>query len=163
MAEQKSNTPEFPKDSDSSNDEELQEELAFVNRRRGCCFWLPCFGSGGQSDTIWERIAMAADKEEAAGWIWDWWGKSMNALKKVRERSELVAGPKWKTFIRRFNKSKGGVKCGEKYQYDPESYALNFDEGPGQNGLFVVEDDDRLFRDFSSRYASIPVSDGQGW
>lgn len=77
----------------------------------------------------------------------------MDAFKKVREWSELVAGPKWKTFIRRCSKNR--PKPG-KFQYDPLSYALNFDEGHGQNGN--LEDEDRVFRDFSSRYASIPMS-----
>lgn len=52
---------------------------------------------------------------------------------KVREWSELVAGPRWKTFIRRFRRgptrhgSGGGV--GRKLNYDALNYALNFDEG----------------------------------
>lgn len=71
-------------------------------------------------------------------------------MKKAREWSEIVAGPKWKTFIRRFNKT-------GKFRYDPLSYALNFDNGwQGQNGQ--MQDDDQVFRDFSSRYAAIPFS-----
>ncbi|KAG6437180.1 hypothetical protein SASPL_102091 [Salvia splendens] len=34
-----------------------------------------------------------------------WWSDGVEAFKKVREWSELVAGPKWKTFIRRFYKA----------------------------------------------------------
>lgn len=71
---------------------------------------------------------------------------------KVREWSELVAGPKWKTFIRRFNKNRSKTN---KFNYDPMSYSLNFDDGPGVNDQ---SEDDSLFRDFSSRFASIPVS-----
>lgn len=145
-----SSIPEFSS-TETDSDEEMQEELAFANRR-GCCFWLPCFGSG-QSDTIWERISTTPEKEDTSRWSWDWWEKGLNALKKVREWSELVAGPKWKTFIRRFNKSRG-LKGGARFQYDPVSYALNFDEGQGPNGL-LVGDDDRFYRDFSSRFASI--------
>jgi len=75
---------------------------------------------------------------------------------KLREWSEIVAGPKWKTFIRRFNRSKSGGRQ-SKYQYDPLSYALNFDEGPGKNGN-SEEDDEFRFRNFSARYATVPVS-----
>lgn len=145
------NIPEFSS-TETDSDEEMQEELAFANRR-GCCFWLPCFGSG-QSDTVWERISATPEKEETSRWRWDWWDKSLNALKKIRGWSELVAGPKWKTFIRRFNKTRG-LKGGGKFQYDPVSYALNFDEGPGSNGP-LFGDDDRFFRDFSSRFALTP-------
>ncbi|KAL3526436.1 hypothetical protein ACH5RR_011092 [Cinchona calisaya] len=148
-----SNIPVFSPTDSAESDEELQEELAFTNRR-GCCFWFPCFGSG-HSDTVWERISTTPAKEETSSW--DWWDKGLNALKKIREWSELVAGPKWKTFIRRFKKSRGFKTAGAKFQYDPFSYSLNFDEGPGPNGLFI-DDDDSLYRDFSSRYASIPVT-----
>ncbi|OVA16291.1 hypothetical protein BVC80_8971g57 [Macleaya cordata] len=122
--------------------------------KRGCCFWLPCFGSD-RSQTVgsvwWERIQTAENEDR-------WWTKGCKVLKKVREWSELVAGPKWKTFIRKFNKNTtkglGGGRHG-KFNYDPLSYALNFDEGPGQNGFFY---EDFGYPDFSSRYASIPVS-----
>lgn len=75
-------------------------------------------------------------------------------MKRIRDLSDLVSGPKWKafTFVRRFNKSKiaGNGKYRE-FQYDPCSYSLNFDEGPGQNGDL---DEDYFHRAFSSRYAA---------
>ncbi|KAA8535279.1 hypothetical protein F0562_030282 [Nyssa sinensis] len=53
-------------------------------------------------------------------------------LKKAKEVSELVAGPKWKNLIRKvskcFNKKKSSRT---QFQYDPHSYALNFDDGRG--------------------------------
>ncbi|OVA03722.1 hypothetical protein BVC80_1431g38 [Macleaya cordata] len=137
-----------------------QEMADMVFAKRGCCFWVPCLGSGSnsRSETVglvwWERIhhRTAENSSEER-----WWTKGWNTLKKVREWSEIIAGPKWKTFIRRFNKNKNGGGGGRsgKFQYDPFSYALNFDEGPGQNGLL---DDDFAYRDFSSRYAAIPIS-----
>ncbi|CAL8997019.1 unnamed protein product [Prunus brigantina] len=47
--------------------------------------------------------------------------------KKVREFSEVLAGPKWKNFIRSF--STIYKKRRVQFQYDPQSYALNFDDG----------------------------------
>ncbi|KAF9626297.1 hypothetical protein IFM89_032146 [Coptis chinensis] len=136
--------------------EELNE-MMFA--KRGCCFWLPCFQSKTTVGSIvwWERIRTAENNNNEE----KWWKKGFNALIKVREWSEIIAGPKWKTFIRRFNKNNrdrngGGAERYGKYQYDPLSYSLNFDEGPGQNGKF--DDDDLAFRDFSHRYASIPIS-----
>ncbi|KAK6122979.1 hypothetical protein DH2020_043278 [Rehmannia glutinosa] len=85
------------------------------------------------------------------------WSRGVGALKKIREWSEIVAGPRWKTFIRRFNRNRSG--SGSKhanFQYDPLSYAMNFDEGPGQNGHFEEEGEDGYYygsRNFSSRYA----------
>lgn len=72
-------------------------------------------------------------------------------LKKIKEWSELVAGPKWKTFIRRFKKKRSSKQS--RFKYDPASYSLNFDEGQGYK-----EDDDLYLRDFSSRYAFVPGS-----
>ncbi|KAJ4973900.1 hypothetical protein NE237_007074 [Protea cynaroides] len=148
---------------------ETGEEIAdSIFTKRGCCFWIPCFGSdrsdaGGKSLVWWERIQSHDNDEQS--WRNDnekqWWRKGLKAVLKLREWSEIVAGPRWKTFIRRFNKknNRGGGgsvawKTG-KFQYDPLSYALNFDEGQGQNGH---SDEDVFFRDFSSRYASIPIS-----
>lgn len=76
---------------------------------------------------------------------------------KIREWSEIVAGPRWKTFIRRFNRNKtgaGGYRHAGKYQYDPLSYALNFDEG--HNGDLEDESPDE-FPKFSDRYATAPL------
>ncbi|KAI3976298.1 hypothetical protein MKX01_021840 [Papaver californicum] len=105
--------------------------------KRGCCRgnWL----------SSWERIRENNDQDR-------WWSKGISVFKKIREWSELVAGPKWKPFIRKFNK-KGNQHHG-KFKYDPLDYARNFDEGR-QNGNF---DDNFGYPDFSSRYASIPNS-----
>jgi len=139
-------TPECSNKETDLNDD-LQERA--FSSRGCCCFW--SFGSR-ESDN-WERISTSEEQQKTAGG--GWWDKGINALKKVREWSEIVAGPKWKTFIRRLNKT-GRCKT-RKFQYDPLSYALNFDDGgPGQNGQ--LHDDDQVFRDFSSRYAAIPLS-----
>lgn len=132
---------------DPNSYEEIQE-IAFASS--GCCFWIPCFRSDHRPKSrLWGRIPTAENEKEDSS-IEHWWAKP---LLKMREWSELVAGPKWKTFIRQFNKGRP-TKQG-KFQYDPLSYSLNFDEGPGENADL---DDDRLRRDFSLRYASIPIS-----
>ncbi|KAK9278818.1 hypothetical protein L1049_028397 [Liquidambar formosana] len=129
------------------------EETANVLFSKRCCCCIPFFRPQRSRTAglgLWEN-ARAAENEER------WWTRGFKAVKKVREWSELVAGPRWKTFIRRFNRTRsggGGSRHG-KYQYDPLSYTLNFDEGPGQNGYF---DDDDDSRGFSARYAPVPVS-----
>ncbi|TKY63250.1 hypothetical protein E2542_SST13119 [Spatholobus suberectus] len=120
------------------------QEMAFA--KRGCCFCIPCFGSKTTSSSglgWWERMRTPENKER-------WWAKGWS---KIREWSELVAGPKWKTFIRRFNKNRaiGYTKQGS-FQYDPRSYARNFDDGMGEKY------DEGFAYDFSSRYASVPAS-----
>lgn len=76
-------------------------------------------------------------------------------MKELKEYSELVAGPKWKNLVRKigkyFNPKRSSAKTTQ-FQYDSDSYALNFD-----NGDSVGEDDDGLLRNFSSRYA-VPFS-----
>ncbi|KAF5946458.1 hypothetical protein HYC85_016686 [Camellia sinensis] len=74
---------------------------------------------------------------------------------KVREWSEIVAGPRWKTFIRRFNRNKSGGSKHANFQYDPLSYALNFDDGSAQ---IADLEDEYGFPNFSSRYAAIPMT-----
>lgn len=132
-----------PRETDLNDD---VSELMFA--KRGCCSWIPCFGAE-RSSTVgsvwWQRMRPVENDDP-------WWSRGW---KKVREWSEIVAGPKWKTFIRRFNKNRAFKQTG-KFNYDEFSYSLNFDEGPGQNGHF--DDDDILHRDFSSRYASVPAS-----
>ncbi|XP_058112221.1 uncharacterized protein LOC131255494 [Magnolia sinica] len=132
--------------------EDLEDDMAadLIFTKRRCCFCIPCFRSDRANSTI---------GSESAFWKQSWtdeiegrWWKGWNALKKVKEWSEIVAGPRWKTFIRRFNRK--GSRCG-KYQYDPLSYALNFDEGHGQNGHLEGE---HGYRDFSTRYAAAKSS-----
>ncbi|KAK1434669.1 hypothetical protein QVD17_00418 [Tagetes erecta] len=73
----------------------------------------------------------------------------MKRAKSLKEYSELVAGPKWKNFIRRFGrKTKIRSNANTPFQYDPQSYALNFNDGAGNH-----EDDDLLPRSFSTRFA----------
>ncbi|GJS42107.1 hypothetical protein Tco_0567150 [Tanacetum coccineum] len=112
------------------------------------CFWIPCMHSHEHLRTDWwEHISNKSDKNEGDRW----WCKGVRTFKKIKEWSELVAGPKWKTFIRRLSKKRS--KHNSIFKYDPASYSLNFDEGKAH-----VEDDDLFFRDFSARYAYIPVS-----
>lgn len=73
-------------------------------------------------------------------------------LKELKEFSELVAGPKWKNFIRKFSKKPKNTR----FQYDPQSYALNFNDG----GCDDEEDDGFLARNFSTRFAP-PFPDQQ--
>ncbi|KAG7023468.1 hypothetical protein SDJN02_14493, partial [Cucurbita argyrosperma subsp. argyrosperma] len=74
--------------------------------------------------------------QQQQGWEEESW--MVRKLKKLKEVSEMVGGPRWKNFIRKM----GGLFRRKKqrknrFQYDPESYALNFDDG------FDGEDDDR--------------------
>ncbi|KAB2077571.1 hypothetical protein ES319_A06G108300v1 [Gossypium barbadense] len=69
--------------------------------------------------------------------------------KELKEVSEVLAGPKWKNFIRRFsvygaNKKRRSTM---KMQYDIQSYELNFDEG-------IHREADAAFLDFSARFAA---------
>lgn len=138
-----------PRDTEANED---AVEMLFSKRR--CCFCIPYRSSSSSTTTLglnwWQRVRVSESQD---GSLWD---RGINAFKKLREWSEIVAGPRWKTFIRRFNRTKSGGRQSAKFQYDPLSYSLNFDEGPGNNGNSDEEDDFR-FRNFSSRYATASV------
>ncbi|KAJ0942179.1 hypothetical protein HanPSC8_Chr03g0088881 [Helianthus annuus] len=114
------------------------EEIVSSN---GCgCFRLfSYFGTrhqdGETTSFIYHRPGYVLDDD---GWL-------MNRFKSMKEFSEVVAGPKWKNFIRRF--SKKPKRGNSSFQYDPESYALNFNDGGGGG------DDDALPCSFSTRFA----------
>ncbi|XP_054783409.1 uncharacterized protein LOC129290611 [Prosopis cineraria] len=122
------------------------DDAAFA--KRGCCFRMPCLGYNSSlspsapGSMWWERMRSPESKDH-------WWSRGW---KKLQEWSEIVAGPKWKTFIRRFNRVRpGGYTKQGSFRYDASSYALNFDEG--QDG-----EEDYYVNNFSTRYASIPAS-----
>lgn len=68
-----------------------------------------------------------------------WWRKSCNSVRRVGELSEFIvtdvgsccSGPKWKYFIRRFKADGKTIYSSRpsRFQYDPPSYELNFDDG----------------------------------
>ncbi|KAG6482344.1 hypothetical protein ZIOFF_058975 [Zingiber officinale] len=90
-------------------------------------------------------------------WHGSWWNR---VISKIRDFSDKVVAPRWKTLVRSFSRKNdnnehhsGGddgwkTRSMARFQYDPMSYALNFDEGP--------EDEDAQFghRDFSARFAA---------
>ncbi|KAJ6415475.1 hypothetical protein OIU84_004299 [Salix udensis] len=131
-------SPQAPDVSPSSygNNDDMHD-LAFA--KRGCC-WIPFLTTDRPSSSsciigsdFWQRIKPVDCAANGESWWFQGWMK-------IREWSELVAGPKWKTFLRRFNKKPGGGNPPYgKFQYDPSSYALNFDEGAK-----LYEDDDLL-------------------
>ncbi|XP_051117613.1 uncharacterized protein LOC127242203 [Andrographis paniculata] len=122
-------------------EESSDESPETTSFSRHCC----CFGRFKSRKSVWERIS--ASEMEAESGDGGWWRGVVKALKKVREMSELAAGPKWKTFLRRFNRTDSYRSRMGKFQYDPSSYALNFDEGEVK--------EDRFHRDFSARYAAV--------
>ncbi|CAN6214454.1 unnamed protein product [Urochloa humidicola] len=149
-------------------------DAAFFSRRghRCCgCFWAPPWASSSPSPRA-RRVAEpvgAGDEEEwwhrvgaSSSGRRRWWRRGVDALMKVREWSELVAGPRWKTFIRRFRRGvpRHGAAAaggGGKLNYDPLSYALNFDEGHA--GGSPEGGDYASYPDFSARFvAPLPAS-----
>ncbi|XP_073005509.1 uncharacterized protein [Typha latifolia] len=142
-----------------SHSDPLDDALA---GRRWCFFCIPWSSSRRRPEAPsldaewWDR--MRASERSGDERRSPWWSRGLRALMKVREWSELVAGPRWKTFIRRFNRNPrhhGGAGAGSaRFQYDPLSYALNFDEGHGAS----PEGDYVGYRDFSARFAGPPLT-----
>lgn len=160
-----------------------EADAAFFSRRghRCCgCFWAPPWAASsspspsprtrraeqGGDQEWWHRVGEGGGGAASSGRR-RWWRRGVDALMKVREWSELVAGPRWKTFIRRFRRSSprhgaaGGVGGGGKLNYDPLSYALNFDEGDlldaddsEDEEAHVGRGDGLLYQSFSSRLST---------
>ena len=135
-------------DTDATSVDEAEAAFFARRGRRCCCFPWPASSSSHQPVG-----GGAAAAEET------WWQRAVDAVLKVREWSELVAGPRWKTFIRRFGRSGPPTRPhhhfgGRKLNYDALSYALNFDEGHGAS----PEGDYTGYRDFSARFVAPPAS-----
>ncbi|XP_076895652.1 uncharacterized protein LOC143548337 [Bidens hawaiensis] len=126
-------------DPESHHHSPSPSDLLFVERRR--CFCIPY---------RWQKVHNPSPSL---------WSRSIDAFKKLREWSELIAGPRWKTFIRRFNRNKSSGRHSAKFQYDPLDYPLNFDQGPLETGDSEAENE-YMVRNFSSRYVArtnVPV------
>lgn len=89
-------------------------EQETVSSSRFSCFG-SCFGNRD-----WSLLHGGELREES--WV-------INKAKEVKEFTEVVAGPKWKNFIRKLGKYTNKSRMAECRQYDPQSYALNFDDG----------------------------------
>lgn len=75
-----------------------------------------------------EEEGEGEEEEEGSVLKEKWWEKK---IKKVKVLSELLGGPKWKNFLRykfRLMRTSQTLKKMQ-FQYDPKSYALNFDDG----------------------------------
>ncbi|KAL0427427.1 UNVERIFIED_CONTAM: hypothetical protein Slati_2917500 [Sesamum latifolium] len=116
----------------------------------GCgCFRRFCFGwdDGGDSHNY-----LLQGRGERGGHKEAWVAAQ---LKKLKEFSELVAGPKWKNFIRKIGRIFKHKQQRMDFQYSPQSYALNFAEDQDQ------EEDENLLHSFSSRFAPHSINDQQ--
>lgn len=92
-----------------------EEEEEMVSSSRFSCFGFFCF-----NNRQWSLLHGGEQREES--WL-------IEKTKKVKEFTEVVAGPKWKNFIRKLGKYSKKSRMAECRQYDPQSYALNFDDG----------------------------------
>ncbi|XP_066366729.1 uncharacterized protein [Miscanthus floridulus] len=133
-------------DTDATGMDEA-EAAFFVRRGRRCC----CFPWPASSHQQVDGAAVAAEET--------WWQRAVDAVLKVREWSELVGGPRWKTFIRRFGRSGTPTRphrhfSGCKLNYDALSYVLNFNEGHGAS----PEGDYIGYRDFSTCFVGPSAS-----
>lgn len=73
--------------------------------------------------------------------------------KKLKEISEVLARPRWKNFVRRFSIYGNGINNKKRrstlmqFQYDPQGYKLNFDDG-------IHREVEAGFHDFYTRFAA---------
>ncbi|XP_073152064.1 uncharacterized protein [Henckelia pumila] len=107
----------------------------------GCgCFRRFCFGWDDEGPSSHNHLL-----QQKESWV-------AEKFKKLREFSEMAAGPKWKNLVRRIGrlcnpkKSNKEASTDQQFQYSPQSYALNFAGGE-------EEEDGQLLHSFSTRFA----------
>ena len=127
---------------------EMENEQDFEGLEEGSGCGCGCFR--GLSLRWWqghdEEGKRLLDQKGEGGETW-----VMEKLRKAKEVSEVIAGPKWKTFIRKIS-GYGKKQQKNRFQYDEHSYALNFNSGAQS------EDEDNIPPSFSARFsAPIPV------
>ncbi|KAJ7958550.1 NHL domain-containing protein [Quillaja saponaria] len=109
------------------------------------CFRGSCFSYFCQSNVRHGYVLHQHEEQDHAKENW-----LVKKLNKVKVFSEVLGGPKWKNFIRRFSVNDGiGKKRKMQFQYDPKSYALNFDDGIRSREVEI----EGMRVDFSARFA----------
>lgn len=115
-------------------------EVELESEEQGC----GCFRSFGvfTSQKHGDRLHLlpeSRDEKESYSWL-------VRQVKKLREVSEIVAGPKWKNFLRKIGAYLNDNKRTD-FQYDSFNYTLNFDDGN------LNDEDYGVNLGFSSRFA----------
>lgn len=129
-------------DHDYSQDFEESSTVSFT----GCggCIGGLCWWRRRRNRNEGQGYLLQAEEIRGESWL-------KNKAKKLKVISEVLAGPRWKNFIRRFSiygiNKKRRSSSSMQFQYDPQSYELNFDEG-------IHREDDAGFPDFSARFAA---------
>ncbi|KAG6587852.1 hypothetical protein SDJN03_16417, partial [Cucurbita argyrosperma subsp. sororia] len=143
MATHQTRPPPTPYSPLNEEQEHLHDTDEAVPSNGCSCFQLFGFGFNRNGNYEEGNLLQQTRGREEEFWM-------VKKLKKLKEVSEMVAGPKWKNFIRKMGGYLKGKKQRNRFQYDPESYALNFDGG-------VDGEDDRPPIGFSSRFA-VPLA-----
>ncbi|KAE9464328.1 hypothetical protein C3L33_03746, partial [Rhododendron williamsianum] len=127
---------------------DMDDDYPETSSATGCgCFRLFRFCRSCGGEDSWRLLNNQRGDHHQTTWL-------ESKLKDAKEFSEVVAGPKWKNFIRKLGKLFHKKEKRTTRQYDPYSYALNFDEGE--------EDDEYLGNGYSSRFvAAGPFSGDQ--
>ncbi|XP_075473851.1 uncharacterized protein LOC142504891 [Primulina tabacum] len=136
---------------------ERQQEYGGDNHEpeaAGCgCFRRFCFGwddEGPSSHNYLLRETAPGSALQKESWV-------VEKFKKLREFSEMVAGPKWKNLVRKIGKFCNPKKSNkettdQQFRYSPQSYAMNFAGGE-------EDEDGQLLHSFSTRFAPYAATD----
>lgn len=96
---------------------------------------------------FYARYESCREQQETLKVHRNWLQKKLKRV--VKALSEILVWPKKSFSLRRLRtciSEAKEMKRKMQFQYDPKSYALNFDDGS-------IEEDDGVFLDFSARYA----------
>ncbi|KAE8698449.1 hypothetical protein F3Y22_tig00110597pilonHSYRG00224 [Hibiscus syriacus] len=99
-------------------DDEYTQDSEDAYPSSGC----GCIGGlcGWRRNSNGYMVQAQAEEVRSESWL-------KRKAKKLKEISEVLAGPRWKNFIRRFSPYGINKKRRSQFHYDPQSYQLNFD------------------------------------
>ncbi|CAI9765778.1 unnamed protein product [Fraxinus pennsylvanica] len=142
-------SPISKREHEADDDNDVNDVYEETPSAGGCAFFRSfCFGWNGENGGEESQLLQGGEVEKE---IW-----LVKKLKKLKEFSEVVAGPKWKNFIRKIGKLCKPKKSKTQFQYSPESYALNFNGDDDDD-----EEDCHLVHSFSTRFAPQAFNDQQ--